>query len=140
MLVISPLSFQLVKSSPAPAQSRLFSTQKTRGLASCDLGRDSGLGDRYPQLMTPITCVWSLWIAAFHIAWSPVHMCDSRGTAAVNVSHRIRHPRGAGCTLVAGRGVGLGPGLLTQRGLRKKRVTCCTAQRLWLNAGHGNGL
>lgn len=79
MLVSSPLSFQLVKSSPAPAQSRMFGTQKIRGFASCDLDRvrDSGLGDSSPQLVTPVTCVWSLWIAAFHTAWSPMHMRDS---------------------------------------------------------------
>ena len=65
----------------------------------------------------PNSCVWSLWIAAFHIAWSPMHMCASPGTAGVNVSHRMCHPLVAGCKLVAWRGVGLGPWLLTQSGL-----------------------
>lgn len=61
-------------------------------------------------------------MAAFHIAWSPVHVCDSPGTAGVNVGHRTHHPRVAEGRLVAGRGVSLGPRLLTQSGLRKRRV------------------
>lgn len=61
-------------------------------------------------------------MAAFHIAWSPAHVCDSPGTAGVNVGHRTHHPRVAEGRLVAGRGVSLGPRLLTQSGLRKRRV------------------
>lgn len=66
----------------------------------------------------------------------PSGTCVTHVPAAVNVSHRIRH---LGGRMHAGgrERVGLGPGLLHSVGLGKKRVTCCTAQRLWLNAGHG---
>lgn len=73
MLVSSLLSFQLVKSSPAPAQSRLFSTQKTGGFASCNLDRvrDSGLGDRSPQLV----CLESVDCCFSHSVVSYAHVC-----------------------------------------------------------------
>ena len=40
------------------------------------------------------------------------------------MGHRTHHPRVAEGRLVAGRGVSLGPCLLTQSGLRERRVRC----------------
>ena len=88
MLVSSLLSFQLVKSSPAPAQSRLFSTQKTGGFASCDLDRvrDSGLGDRSPQLvcLESVDCCFSHSVVSYaHVCltWNSWSKCESQNVS-----------------------------------------------------------
>lgn len=135
-LVSSPPSSHPDKVIPSPSPDWSGqSPQKPEGLPPGTWTESELLGlVTAPFPIAPDTYIQSLWMAALHVAWSPVHVCGSPGTAGVNVTEHS--------TLgwqKAGRGRERGA-LLTWRGLRKGRLMCNIARRLWLNTGPGNGL